>query len=562
MDPASTIAIVVGIEKYAAGDNWDLNGPAMDALRFTEWLVKRKVPPENILAFISPLADVSFPKGVEVKSATKQYINESIRKTLQARDEELLIFFWGGHGVLSDDESRRLFYADATTADKVNLDVNNLRVALRSAYYKKTALRQQILIIDACATYAAKMRWQYEMPTDQLPRGVPVQGRDQFVLLGTRPGEEAANIDSERTGIFSRELLKSLSSTNDWPPNWKVIRDDLETRFKALRTEKRITQVPAYYWFSDADGSVIEVGRRTASAGSDPIFEASDPLLPFLVDRTDQNLKLGKIIDEHLKLHSNNPLICFFHGNAEQCLAEYQKCLEEEYLSKLLPLRNVTSIYFKSVIWPGISRLGRDEFKLFLARSICERIGISGRESEIVEPVPSLEEEIKTLGQKISAQIALLREPLAIAFSLDARDFSEYPENISWFLDFWPSISVNSQNPCLVFVFVVRYSAQVGDRFGFFRGLFRRRPEKVELKRPASLAPGHVLPELDSVRENNVVEWIGQYDSRIVRYYRAPAIDLLGKLRDHFKARGGQLLMSEFVKATESFRNNVHTAKL
>jgi uncharacterized caspase-like protein len=559
MDPKSTIAIVVGVEKYAAGDNWNLNGPATDALRFTEWLIERQVPAEKILAFISSLKDVSFPNGVEVKRATRQNIDEVIRKTLQARDEELLIFFWGGHGALSEDESRRLFYADATTADKVNLDLNNFRVALRSAYYKKTALRQQILIIDACATYAVKMRWQYDLPTDQLPKaaGVPIQGREQFVFLGTRPGEDALNIDSEGTGIFSRELLKSLVSTNDWPPNWKALRDDLDTRFTTLRAAKRIGQVPTYYWFSDANDSVIEVGMPAASATSDPIFEMSNQLLPFLVDRQPQYQKLEEIIGEHRKLQSKNPLICFFHGNREQCLAEYQKCLEEEYLSKLLRLKG-PSIYFKSVIWPGISRLGRDEFKLFLARNIYDRIGISGSESEIVETVPSLEEEIKTLQQKISAQIALLREPLAIAFSLDAQDFSEYPENISSFLDFWPSISFTSQIPCLVFVFVVRYNAQVKARFGF-RDLFRRRPEKIELNKLASLGPGHVLPELESVRENNVVEWTGQYDSRIERYYRASTIEVRRKLSGYFEASGGKLPMSKFVEATESLRNNLRT---
>src|SRR6266404_4710789 len=128
MDPASTIAIVVGVEKYDAGDNWNLDGPATDALRFTEWLIKQKVPPQNILAFVSPLKAFSFPNEVKVKSATRQNIDEAIRTTLRPRDEQLLFFFWGGHGAISKDNmSRRLFYTDATAEDKKNLDLNDLR---------------------------------------------------------------------------------------------------------------------------------------------------------------------------------------------------------------------------------------------------------------------------------------------------------------------------------------------------------------------------------------------------------------------------------------------------
>ena len=46
---------MVGVEKYAAGRPWDVQGPAKDACRFTAWLRDKQVPDPNIMLFLSPL---------------------------------------------------------------------------------------------------------------------------------------------------------------------------------------------------------------------------------------------------------------------------------------------------------------------------------------------------------------------------------------------------------------------------------------------------------------------------------------------------------------------------
>ena len=206
-----------------------------------------------------------FPEGVQVESATRNNINEAIRTTLVTRNEELFFFFWGGHGVIREDFSRRLFYSDATATDKKNLDVNDFLLALRSPYYKKSALRKQILVVDACANFDAKMNWQYSLSSDQFSKGVgePAQGREQFVFLATRPGQVALNLDSEKTGIFSRELLKRLAESAVWPPDFKGLGEDLIQHFKVLRDQRRADQIPGYCWFRDADGFDNELGGVT-----------------------------------------------------------------------------------------------------------------------------------------------------------------------------------------------------------------------------------------------------------------------------------------------------------
>lgn len=154
--PQRTYAFVVGIERYDAGSAWDLDGPARDAARFTSWLFDRGVPAEQILVFLSPLdeqlPDVPLPPGVTASPARREQVTEALTRTLPGRGGDLLWLFWAGHGVLTRDDHLRLFFADASTDDKRNLDLNSLLTMLRSDLYPR--FPRQAGMVDACQTYA------------------------------------------------------------------------------------------------------------------------------------------------------------------------------------------------------------------------------------------------------------------------------------------------------------------------------------------------------------------------------------------------------------------------
>ncbi len=157
VDPKRTYALVVGVEKYEAGSIWDLDGPANDARKFVVWLRSRHVPEENILLFLSPLDKNKAVAGAEVQVATREKVYGAITGILPRKHEGALLYvFWGGHGIITPDNRRLLFYADATQANHLNLDVNSLLASLRSDYFPCFA--QQICIIDACANYVGD--WQ------------------------------------------------------------------------------------------------------------------------------------------------------------------------------------------------------------------------------------------------------------------------------------------------------------------------------------------------------------------------------------------------------------------
>ncbi len=263
IDPKKTGAIVIGIEKYKAGQSWNLNGPAHDACKFAKWLYDRQVPPENITLFISSLTDerLTLPNGLSPQAATSQNISQFIEDTLPNNPAELLFFYWGGHGVITTEGERRLFYADATVANKKNLDLNALLTFLRTDYFNARALSRQIVIVDTCANYVENMGAAKELPQNSFSKGDPLENREQYVLMAAKPGELAKNLDAEKTGLFTKELMAQLAHQAEWPPKMEEIRAQLSQRFEELREIGQAEQTPTYYYYRNWDSNEGVLGQ-------------------------------------------------------------------------------------------------------------------------------------------------------------------------------------------------------------------------------------------------------------------------------------------------------------
>jgi Caspase domain len=267
-----TYAVVVGIERYDAGGDWDLEGPAEDVIRFTSWLTARGVPDDHILVFLSPLdgapSAATLPSGVIVRPARREYVYEAITRTLPDWEGDLLWVFWSGHGVLTRDDHLRLLYADATTEDKLNLDAHSLLTALRSDRYAR--LSRMAGVFDACQIYAERLQFGSTMPAETLPYGLPLSHAEQFVLYAASPGEIAANQGRAQGGLFSRMVLEELTGSGDgWPPNMDLVAARLVQRFTELRAGGRAEQTPTQFrWRPWTGGEQILSDPEPAPAGA------------------------------------------------------------------------------------------------------------------------------------------------------------------------------------------------------------------------------------------------------------------------------------------------------
>jgi hypothetical protein len=267
-----TLAIVVGIEEYVAGKEWRLDGPALDACRFARLLTTRGVPADRITLLVSPLPEnvaavEEQSQGYHVRApADHATIRDIFAQYLPNERSSLLILYWGGHGVVEEEE-RRLIYADATTMDKRNLNLSSLLRSMRSSTFARHP--QQLALVDACLNLVTELGWEGRMPSEAFPEGRPEPRRDQRVLLAASPGERALNLDALKTGLFSQVLREALDAqpTNTWPPDADGLRDFVNDRFEQLRREGSTQQVPSHLWFRSRSGEDELVFASGSRAG-------------------------------------------------------------------------------------------------------------------------------------------------------------------------------------------------------------------------------------------------------------------------------------------------------
>lgn len=286
-DPLKTYALVVGVEHYAAGPKWDLDGPASDARKFVEWLRTRRVPDENIFLYLSPLDKNASLAEPGAKAATRENVYQALTTILLSKTNGTLLYlFWGGHGMITPENQRLLYYADATQQNIMNLDFNSLLTSLRSDFF--SGLEQQIFFIDACANYVANWRLYGTLPHETFPTGNPLATREQFVCLAAKPGEYAKNVTEQQTGRFSQVVREELAKqeSDHWPPDMETLATSLSTRFSELRAEGEAKQTPIHFWYKSWDGSERSLGDIKVPAFPH-IWSVPYPRNPFFTGRED-----------------------------------------------------------------------------------------------------------------------------------------------------------------------------------------------------------------------------------------------------------------------------------
>jgi hypothetical protein len=244
-EPADIRVVAVGVDRYHAGPAWSLTGPVEDSLRFVRFFLAQGIPAPNVTLLTSPVAGDA-PDGVVRRPADRATVREVLVREVASARQSTLFVVWGGHGHVDREHRRRLFYADATDEDAVDLDLDSLLRRYASALVPK--LNRQVWLVDACQTHesAGGLRTTGH---ETFAAGAPIDGRSQDVIFAAGVGQPAANLNSRRTGLFSREVLSLLESDGlavlDQPESLLTA---LRDRFTALRNDGLTAQVPTYLW--------------------------------------------------------------------------------------------------------------------------------------------------------------------------------------------------------------------------------------------------------------------------------------------------------------------------
>jgi len=157
-NPEDLQAIVIGVDDYAEGDEWNLTGPTRDALNTVEWLCKQDVPEQNITLFLSPStwetheiqAWLASRPSVVRKNAISHEFAKYVNQDLLGVTAKALLLHWGGHGVVGDHADKQYLYtADATRDTPHCVCAQNLVNVFRTPKYRN--IKQQVFIFDVCA---------------------------------------------------------------------------------------------------------------------------------------------------------------------------------------------------------------------------------------------------------------------------------------------------------------------------------------------------------------------------------------------------------------------------
>ncbi|MFF4058934.1 caspase family protein [Streptomyces sp. NPDC001668] len=286
VNPARVHAFIVGIEAYEAGAAWDLAGPARDAVAFHRLLRAAGVPDTQLHVHLSPLHP--FAPGIRYQPADQATLRRALVRELPQAHGDILWVWWGGHGVLDRAGHLRLFCADATTNDKVSIDLES--ALARYSSDAVSGFTEQLWIVDACETFEEALAFRDPLPSDALPAGRRTLAHRQTLLRAAGRGRRAVNDPVRATGLFSNVLLDLLavpSSGLPALPDAEELFTAVRERIAALREGGRTFQLPGIQLRSPERTEVVEAPVPLPSERPvSPLGRAVEALLayPLMVD--------------------------------------------------------------------------------------------------------------------------------------------------------------------------------------------------------------------------------------------------------------------------------------
>ncbi|MBP2266395.1 hypothetical protein J3A64_001859 [Pseudarthrobacter sp. PvP004] len=172
-------------------------------------------------------------KDIEIQKATEEAIHSFLFRELPKISNDFLIFYWGGHGLMDNDQNRVLFTADANESYMANLQLSGFLSDLRTDQYQGS--RMQHVIVDACANFEDLSMLLNSLPQRIGSRGQQQPSINQFAIFAADRGERAHNDSNAGTGYFSKIFFDVLSSQeNMWPVDLTEVFKIAHTRMQSL----------------------------------------------------------------------------------------------------------------------------------------------------------------------------------------------------------------------------------------------------------------------------------------------------------------------------------------
>lgn len=223
-------ALLVGIDEYAGESITPLRGAVSDALALRDMLMKyARFSPGKIFCLTTD-DQASLPNLGNIITKLEYIASE-------AKQGDLFLFFFAGHGISWEGENYLLAY-ESDIRSPLLLSKTGLSVEELNEYLAKIQSANILLILDACRNSPTEGRGDEDnILTDDLVKAVGISLRDdtdpdiQFcaTIYACKPGQRAFEWPGKGRGFFSIALEEALSGKADKDADGRVTLNEVES---------------------------------------------------------------------------------------------------------------------------------------------------------------------------------------------------------------------------------------------------------------------------------------------------------------------------------------------
>ncbi|SEJ29980.1 Caspase domain-containing protein [Propionispira arboris] len=221
-------ALFIGVNRYLDKTIHSLDNVINDVVEMSTVITS---PPSNFASMDSKMIQQTLATQAIITAAVKDFF-------LNANDQDVLVFYWAGHGALIADEGFFIAY---------DSDVNHLRdtaIAMQDlrSYIEKSPAKTVIAMFDCCHS-GAMMRAVND--NTQMLRGLTIQGTGKVVLAACTYMQGAYEHQHQSHGNFTAYVLDGLKGAAA-DAQGAIDVNQLHS-FVSRKLEEDGRQIPVYY---------------------------------------------------------------------------------------------------------------------------------------------------------------------------------------------------------------------------------------------------------------------------------------------------------------------------
>jgi hypothetical protein len=365
-----------------------------------------------------------------------------------------------------------------------------------------------------------------------------------FLLITSRRSIESENVRKEiDLAASDNKMILPL-----WIETQLSYSDDLAYHLKGIQyidahDNEIIWLEELFNALRRASVNVPDLAPNTDLGWSRSGIVTTTTLMPYLVDRAEQERRIALTLENHIERNVRRPLVFVLHGDASQFIDGFVNRLHRYTLPRHLALMKLPDqLEWKQIVWPNPVDPGVDTAK---ERATSYRIDVAG----------ALELTASAKADAVARRIADYRQPVVFSSIIYGEHWQpEEPKLIANVLEFWSRLpDIANAQPLIVFLAAVFRQPTTTLLARWFAQRSRREISQIlpvlqEFER-ANLEIA-LLPELVNISLAEVEHWV-----RDVVNPDDPeaAIQSVKQAFNHAAPTGGTLPMEQLVPILNKF---------